>query len=233
VLPDETGPATTIGPDVTVPPAPLVREEESPAESPSAVMPILAGSLRIGRAPDNDLVLDDLLVSRHHAELREKADGGYEITDLSSQNGTFVNGRRISTQPLTDSDTIGVGHSTFRLTGDRLEQFVDGGEVTVTAQELVTTVAGGKVLLPDPEIQAASVSPGPSNRVVRINLKQEHPVGRSWSESNGPRILVSGSVTAIDPVRHQLTLKLHGIELDGLRVSKHAVLICGPDELVY
>jgi len=110
-------------------------------------MPILAGSLRIGRAPDNDLVLDDLLVSRHHAELREKADGGYEITDLSSQNGTFVNGRRISTQPLTDSDTIGVGHSTFRLTGDRLEQFVDGGEVTVTAQELVTTVAGGKVLL--------------------------------------------------------------------------------------
>ena len=110
-------------------------------------MPILAGNLRIGRAPDNDLVLDDLLVSRHHAELRKKADGGYEITDLGSQNGTFVNGRRISTQPLTDSDSIGVGHSTFRLTGHRLEQFADGGEVTVTAQELVTTVAGGKVLL--------------------------------------------------------------------------------------
>jgi len=110
-------------------------------------MPILAGNLRIGRAADNDLVLDDLLVSRHHAKVRHRAGGGFEIVDLGSQNGTFVNGRRISTQPLTDSDTIGVGHSTFRLTGDRLEQFVDGGEVTVTAQELVTTVAGGKVLL--------------------------------------------------------------------------------------
>jgi ABC transport system ATP-binding/permease protein len=106
-----------------------------------------AGNLRIGRAADNDLVLDDLLVSRHHAELHKKPDGGYEIADLGSQNGTFVNSRRITTQPLTDSDAVGIGHSTFRLTGDRLEQFIDGGEVTVTAQELVTTVAGGKVLL--------------------------------------------------------------------------------------
>jgi pSer/pThr/pTyr-binding forkhead associated (FHA) protein len=73
-----------------------------------------AGDLRIGRAPDNDLVLDDLLVSRHHAELRGKPDGGYEISDLGSQNGTFVNGRRITVQPLTDSDTVGIGHSTFR-----------------------------------------------------------------------------------------------------------------------
>ena len=110
-------------------------------------MPILAGNLRIGRAADNDLVLDDLLVSRHHAEVRDRAGGGYEIVDLGSQNGVFVNGRRVSAQPLTESDTIGIGHSTFRLTGHRLEQFLDGGEVTVTAQELVTTVAGGKVLL--------------------------------------------------------------------------------------
>jgi ABC transport system ATP-binding/permease protein len=107
----------------------------------------MPGDLRIGRAPDNDLVLDDLLVSRYHAELRKKPDGGYEITDLGSQNGTFVNGRRITMLPLTDSDTLGIGHSTFRLVGDRLEQLADGGEVTVAAQELVTTVAGGKVLL--------------------------------------------------------------------------------------
>jgi ABC-type multidrug transport system ATPase subunit len=104
-------------------------------------------NLRIGRAPDNDLVLDDLLVSRHHAELRKRADGGYEIADLGSQNGTFVSGRRIATQLLTDSDTVGIGHSLFRLSGSGLEQFVDDGAVTVAAQELVVTVAGGKVLL--------------------------------------------------------------------------------------
>jgi ABC-type multidrug transport system ATPase subunit len=110
-------------------------------------MQVPPGNVRIGRAPDNDLVVDDLLVSRYHAELRRTPDGQYEITDLGSHNGTYVNGRRVSGQPLTDSDTVGIGHSTFRLTGGRLRQFVDDGEVTVAAQELVVTVAGGKVLL--------------------------------------------------------------------------------------
>jgi ABC-type multidrug transport system ATPase subunit len=115
--------------------------------SPAADLPVPFRDLRIGRTPDNDLVLDDLLVSRHHAVLRESAAGGYEIADLGSQNGTFVNGRRIAAQPLTDSDTVGIGHSLFRLGGSGLEQFADDGAVTVAAQELVVTVAGGKVLL--------------------------------------------------------------------------------------
>ena len=115
--------------------------------SPASVLPVPAGNLRIGRAPDNDLVLDDLLVSRYHAELRKQPDGGLEIADLGSQNGTYVNGRRILAQPLAGRDTLGIGHSTFRLTADGLEQFVDDGDVTVAAQELVVTVAGGKVLL--------------------------------------------------------------------------------------
>ncbi len=114
---------------------------------PAAVVPVPAGNMRIGRAPDNDLVLDDLLVSRYHAELRQLPDGGYEIADLGSQNGTFVNGRQVAARPVTDSDTIGIGHSTFRLADGRLQQFVDDGEVTVAARELVVTVAGGKVLL--------------------------------------------------------------------------------------
>ena len=76
--------------------------------SPTAVIPMPVMNLRIGRAPDNDLVLDDPLVSRYHAELRKRPAGGYEIADLGSQNGTFVNGRRIATQPLTDSDTVGI-----------------------------------------------------------------------------------------------------------------------------
>ena len=143
MFPEDFGPATAAGPTVPALPDPLPPESNSPA----AVTPIPVRNLRIGRAPDNDLVLDDLLVSRHHAELRKSPDGGYQIADLDSQNGTFVNGRRIAAQPLTDSDTLGIGHSTFRLSGSGLEQFVDDGAVTVAAQELVVTVAGGKVLL--------------------------------------------------------------------------------------
>lgn len=51
--------------------------------------------LRIGRAPDNDIVVSELSVSRYHAELRRS---GYRVAlvDLGSANGTTVNGTRIS-----------------------------------------------------------------------------------------------------------------------------------------
>jgi ABC transport system ATP-binding/permease protein len=106
-----------------------------------------ATTVKIGRAPDNDLVLADLEVSRHHAELRRRKDGIYEIADVGSSNGTYVNGRRISSQVLTESDIIGVGHSTFRLKGSELSQFVDQGAITFTARDLVVTVNGGKKTL--------------------------------------------------------------------------------------
>jgi ABC transport system ATP-binding/permease protein len=143
--PEDSGQATT--PVPMAPDSLLPTEDPAAEESPAAETPMRQGHLRIGRAPDNDLVVDDLIVSRYHAELRSAPDGQYEITDLGSHNGTYVNGRRVSAQLLSDSDTVGVGRSTFRLTGGRLQQFVDDGEVTVTARELVVTVAGGKVLL--------------------------------------------------------------------------------------
>jgi len=110
-------------------------------------MPLPAKAMRIGRVPDNDLVLSDLNVSRHHAELRKSRTGSYEIVDLGSHNGTFVNGQRVSSQMLTEHDIVGIGNSTFRLKGGELRQFVDEGNITFTAQDLVVKVSGGKVLL--------------------------------------------------------------------------------------
>ncbi|MBO0745683.1 MAG: FHA domain-containing protein, partial [Candidatus Dormibacteraeota bacterium] len=54
-----------------------------------------AGRLRVGRAADNEVVLTDLTVSRHHAELLGDAARGWEVVDLGSANGTFVNGQRV------------------------------------------------------------------------------------------------------------------------------------------
>jgi len=130
--PEDPDPATEPAPTVAAAPALLVPAEPAAAEeSPAAAVSMPAGSLRIGRAPDNDLVVDDLIASRYHAELRRTPDGRYEVVDLGSQNGTYVNGRRISAQPLADSDTVGIGRSTFRLTDGRLRQFLDDGDVTV------------------------------------------------------------------------------------------------------
>ncbi len=115
---------------------------------PSVVMRAPARALRIGRAEDNDIVLSDLSVSRHHAELRNTGDGRYAIVDLDSSNGTFLNGARvIFTSPVTEQDIIGIGPATFRLVGGELRQFIDSGDVSLIAQDLTVRGPGGRVLL--------------------------------------------------------------------------------------
>ncbi|MFJ4683632.1 FHA domain-containing protein [Streptomyces sp. NPDC088789] len=108
--------------------------------------------MRIGRSLESDLVVSDLQVSRHHAEFHSTPDGRMEIRDLGSHNGTYVNGLPIAkggSQLLGPTDIVGVGHSTFRIVGDRLEEFVDTGEVSFSARHLTVTVDGGKQILKD------------------------------------------------------------------------------------
>jgi len=62
----------------------------------------------IGRSEDNDLVLSDGSVSRHHAKII-KTNKGYVISDLGSFNGTRVNGKSIQSSPLRQDDEIRVG----------------------------------------------------------------------------------------------------------------------------
>ena len=113
---------------------------------PTARLRLPAQLMRIGRTPDNDVVLADLSVSKRHAELRKSPSGQFEIVDLGSRNGTFVNGKRVHSTPLTESDLISIGNATFRLTGDELREFVDEGSISLAAREL-TVKAGSKVLL--------------------------------------------------------------------------------------
>ncbi|MFE9572243.1 FHA domain-containing protein [Streptomyces sp. NPDC006692] len=108
--------------------------------------------MRIGRALENELVVSDLQVSRHHAEFHATPDGRMEIRDLGSHNGTYVNGQPVAksgSQLLAPNDIVGVGHSTFRIVGDRLEEFVDTGDVSFSARHLTVTVDGGKDILKD------------------------------------------------------------------------------------
>ncbi|WUF45194.1 FHA domain-containing protein [Streptomyces sp. NBC_00483] len=108
--------------------------------------------MRIGRSLENELVVSDLQVSRLHAEFHASPDGRFEIHDLGSHNGTYVNGQPIpkgGTTLLGPNDIVGVGHSTFRLVGDRLEEFVDTGDVSFSARHLTVTVEGGKQILKD------------------------------------------------------------------------------------
>ncbi|MEV6294162.1 FHA domain-containing protein [Streptomyces sp. NPDC051896] len=116
---------------------------------PSSVRPLPARSIRIGRAADNDLVVDDLVVSRRHAELRAHGDGTYEIVDLGSHNRTYLNGRPVTRAPMVPGDIVGIGHSAFCLVGDELQEYVDTGEISLDAQDLTVAVDGGRKVLLD------------------------------------------------------------------------------------
>lgn len=136
-------------PMAVVPPPAVVPQprRDGSYRSPSAVLPMPARSLRIGRASDNDVVVADLGVSRHHAELRRTSRGEYEIVDLDSHNGTFLNGQRIKVAPVTETDIIGVGPATFRRVGDQLQEFLDTGDISLSARDLTFKLPSGRVLL--------------------------------------------------------------------------------------
>ena len=130
--------------------------EQAEPRAPAASFPLSANVLRIGRDPDSDLVVDDLQVSRRHAEIRSLGDGRYEAIDLGSHNGTFVNGRRIDRAVLEELDVVSVGRNSYRLSDGRLDEYVDTGEVTYAAVDLTVRLANGTVLL-----DGASFSLGP------------------------------------------------------------------------
>ena len=59
------------------------------------VFDLLDERLSIGRDSKNDIVIDNSFISGFHAEFLKQADGAYEVVDLKSSNGTFLNGKRI------------------------------------------------------------------------------------------------------------------------------------------
>ena len=97
--------------------------------SPDTVVPGLVGQLidsalaiglvsaifRIGRLADNDLVLKDASVSRHHAEIRRHADGHFHVVDLNSLNGVLINGKSVLDGELASGDVLEIGDVSMRL----------------------------------------------------------------------------------------------------------------------
>lgn len=61
-----------------------------------------------GRTPEADLFLDDVTVSRRHADVTRK-DGEYVVRDSGSLNGTYVNGVRVTEQQLRSGDEVQIG----------------------------------------------------------------------------------------------------------------------------
>ena len=71
------------------------------------------GPLILGRDPSNQLEVGDPAVSRKHCSVSEVSAEVFEVADLDSHNGTFVNGTRVSRQTIQHGDRIRIGNSEF------------------------------------------------------------------------------------------------------------------------
>ena len=86
--------------------------------------------INVGRSSDNDVVLENLTVSRRHAEITSRPDGLYDVTDLESTGGTFVH---------LKGEWVRFEQATVR--GDEPLRF---GAQKITVNDLIA--AGGKVI---------------------------------------------------------------------------------------
>lgn len=115
--------------DIIAPQAPVLSQEESVAVAAlphgSALLVVHRGPSQgsrflldqdlsiAGRHPEADIFLDDVTVSRKHAQFQRK-DGNFQVRDLGSMNGIFVNGQRVDGSILEEGSEILIGK--FRLT---------------------------------------------------------------------------------------------------------------------
>ncbi|MCH6569582.1 MAG: SpoIIE family protein phosphatase [Acidobacteria bacterium] len=91
-----------------------------PEKDEEQVYQINSNETVVGRSSDADFVLNDLYVSRHHARIVRK-NGKYQLVDLNSTHGTFINGQRVEDHPLRDGDQVRLGRKEL-LFGTRLSE---------------------------------------------------------------------------------------------------------------
>ena len=99
---------------VESPPAPVATLVEYRPDGRGRRLALGVGAITIGRAADNDLVVDDPRVSRHHVRLQARR-GMLVLTDLDSANGSRVNGKAISEVALGAGDRIEIGATVFTI----------------------------------------------------------------------------------------------------------------------
>jgi FHA domain len=127
--------------------------------------------ITFGRGDENDVVINNLLASRAHAELRPEA-GGHVLHDRGSSNGTWVNGSRVTAQQLHPGDEIVIGGETFRF---------ETSDVQTSLRAPAAPVGG----------QVAPPAAGP---VLRVTVTGGGPVGLSFAllleHLMGPRVAI-------------------------------------------
>lgn len=118
-----------------------------PLEIENKLIRLPLAETTIGRDSTNDIFCDNPSVSRKHATIRP-LDDGFVIEDSESTNGTFVNGRSVSSKQLQDGAKVQVGNHIFKfLAGDSIESQYHETMYTMMTKDSLTDVFNKRFLI--------------------------------------------------------------------------------------
>ena len=129
----------------------------------------LDDALVIGRAPDCQVAVRDILLSRRHCRI-EKSPQGWLLIDLNSKNGTVVNGEKLTApRVLRDNDIVRMGRSrlVFRAGEPGLEELRSPGPRPIDPHEALAGTLSGFVLTEPGEFQPPANMPAPRPKPAR------------------------------------------------------------------
>ncbi|KRQ64460.1 ATP-binding cassette domain-containing protein, partial [Mycobacteroides sp. H079] len=174
------------------------------------------GAITVGRAPDNTIVVNDVLASRHHALLLPSA-GGLEIQDLHTINGTFVNGVQVEQATVREGDTVTIGNVDLVVQDGTLVKPTTAARVGgLEVQGIDFTVEGGKKLLDN-----ISFSAGPGSLTAVIG-----PSGAG--KSTLARLIVGNT----QPSAGKVSFEGHGVHAE-YAVMRNRIGMVPQDDVVH
>jgi hypothetical protein len=136
----------------------------------------------LGRAPDNDIVFDNMVVSGHHCVFDLKGLADVFIEDLRSTNGTYINGQMVKRQRLRDGDVIAIGNfriqykeatehpSTF---GETAAMKLDSMGQPRAQHAVLQVLNGSSAGLEMPVVKAVTTFGKPGTCVVSVSHRRE------------------------------------------------------------
>jgi pSer/pThr/pTyr-binding forkhead associated (FHA) protein len=181
----------------------------------------------LGRSADNDLVLDNMVVSGHHCvfELRGLAD--VFIEDLGSTNGTYINGKMVKRQKLNDGEVVGIGNFRIQFLAESAQPSgfsettamrLDGLGLPVGTRGAFQVLDGSSAGLEMPVVKAVTTFGKPGVSLVAVSHRRDgyyvaHLDGASQATLNGvpigsrPVLLSDGDVLELASTKMVFLLK--------------------------
>jgi pSer/pThr/pTyr-binding forkhead associated (FHA) protein len=192
--------------------------------------------LKIGRSTDNEIVIENLAISRNHATIHFE-DGHYYLADLESSNGSFVNGVRVKKTEILDKDVISIGkHKLY---------FYDQRTSDVVHQPSMQDSDRTMLVAPDPEIEAVLVINKGRQKGQRLTLNNgQTTLGRGsdndlrltdWFVSKKHAVIERRDkkflIRDLNSWRHTF---VNGVEIEETTLHSGDVILLGPTvELVF